>query len=275
VTDRRAGAGVGPPPIAIPSTLDAVVVLARHGESEMIVEGRFQGQSETPLSPLGRRQAALTGARLARPHDAPHLPIPDGPPVEIAHSPLRRTSETAEAIRAAIAAPDGLAAAVPLRSDPGFLEIGQGDWEGLAHTEVAERWGDVLAAWRRSPLEAWAPGGESIATVADRVHPALARLIDRLAAAGRERPTEAGGRTWSVLVAHDGLFKVALLGLFGLPLERFWMWRMDLCGISVVELVGGRATLRIHNATGHLAPLREEELAAEARAEARRRSGAL
>ena len=52
----------------IPDGLDATVVLLRHGETEWIREGRFQGAAETPLSALGRRQAALAGERLARPH---------------------------------------------------------------------------------------------------------------------------------------------------------------------------------------------------------------
>jgi len=47
----------------IPAGLDATLVLLRHGESQFIVEGRFQGQAETPLSEAGRRQAELAGAR--------------------------------------------------------------------------------------------------------------------------------------------------------------------------------------------------------------------
>ena len=58
-----------------------------------------------------------------------------------------------------------------------------------------------------------------------------------------------------MLVGHDGVFKVALLTLFGLPIERFWMWSMDLCGISVVEFRAGRPVLRAHNLTDHLAAL--------------------
>jgi hypothetical protein len=58
------------PPL-IPDRLDATLVLVRHGESELIVEGRFQGQAETPLSARGLRQAALVAERLAHPHDPP------------------------------------------------------------------------------------------------------------------------------------------------------------------------------------------------------------
>jgi len=78
---------------------------------------------------------------------------------------------------------------------------------------------------------------------------------------------------WTITVAHDGVFKVLLLTLFDLPLERFWMWSMDLCAITIIEFRGGQPVLRAHNLTGHLAPLLDE--AAVDAQEARNRSGAL
>jgi broad specificity phosphatase PhoE len=74
-------------------------------------------------------------------------------------------------------------------------------------------------------------------------------------------------------VGHDGIFKVLLLTLFGLPLEQFWMWSFDLCGISVVEFRAGRPVVRAINLTEHLAPLLDE--AAQQATEERQRSGAL
>jgi len=270
-------------PGIIPDGLDATLVLLRHGESEFIVEGRFQGQAETPLSAAGLRQAELAAERLARPHAAPALPVPPGAPLEIVHSPLRRTTQTAEAVAHAAADPTSFGRAILVRPDPGFLEIGQGEWEGLHHTVIRERFGDVLAAWRRRPLEAWAPGGESLPEVQARVRPALSRLLNELAHAGSpgslDRSQVAGYREttpthpWSVLVAHDGVFKVSLLTLFDLPLERFWMWLFDLCGISVIEFRGGRPIARAHNLTEHLAPLLDER--AQQISEERQQSGAL
>ncbi len=267
----------------IPAGLDATLVLLRHGESEYIVEGRFQGQAETPLSPAGLRQAELAGQRLARPHASPSLPVPGGPPLEIVHSPLRRTTQTAQAVASAGADPTAFGAGVQLRPDHGFLEIAQGEWEGLHHTVIAERYAESLSAWRRTPLEAWAPGGESVPEVQARVRPALADLLGRLAGAGQpgtlDRPQVPGYRDpigsqpWSVLVAHDGVFKVTLLTLFDLPLERFWMWLFDLCGISVIEFRGGRPIARAHNLTEHLAPLLDER--AQQASEQRQRTGAL
>ena len=273
-------AGRVPP---IPAGLHATLVLLRHGESEFIVEGRFQGQAETPLSAAGHRQAELAGARLARPHASPSLPVPTGAPLEIAHSPLQRAEQTAGAVASAMAQPLAFGEAVPVRPERGFIEIGQGAWEGLHHTEIQERYRDQLATWRRDPLAAWAPGGESLPEVEARVRPALEALLAPRARAGvpgtLDRPQVAGYREttpehpWSVLVAHDGVFKVLLLTLFGVPLDRFWMWMSDLCGISVIEFRGGRAVLRAHNLTEHLAPILDER--AQQVSDDRQRTGAL
>ena len=206
--------------------------------------------------------------------------MPIGRPVELIHSPLRRTTQTAKAIVDALGATGG---GPIVRADPGFLEIGQGEWEGLHASEIVERFGPQLAAWRSRPLETWAPGGESLPAVADRLRPALAGLLERMAlgrpAGSANRSQVAGYREpvadhpWSIVVAHDGVFKVTLLTLFDLPLDRFWMWSMDLCGISVVDIHAGRPVLRAHNLTAHLASLQDEEAVADL--DERSRSGAL
>ena len=46
-------------------------------------------------------------------------------------------------------------------------------------------------------------------------------------------------------------------------LDRFWMWSMDLCAITVVELRAGRPVLRAHNLTAHLEALSDAETVAE------------
>jgi len=266
----------------IPEGLDATLVMLRHGESEWIVEGRFQGQAETPLSVTGRRQAAFAALRLAQPHAAPALPVPLGLPREIVHSPLSRTTETAQAVEQAIAA---AGASVPRRPEDGFKEIAQGLWEGETHDAIVARWGNELRGWRRRPAEYWAPGGESIAQVQERVRPALGRILERLGEGqprgGLDGPQVAGyagggpsaSHPWSILVGHDGVFKVTLLTLFGLSLTNFWTFPFALCGISVIEFRGGRAVLRSHSSTEHLAPLLDER--AQEAAEARNASGAL
>jgi len=220
---------------------------------------------DSPLTQVGLDQAAAVARRLAGRRVPPALPVPAEPPNEIVHSPLLRTAATATAIGEAIAASDPAGPPVPLRPDPGLLEIGQGDWEGLSGAVIGERYADILAAWRRRPWETVAPGGETLDEVAARVGPALMTVLSGLgdgrAAGTLDRSHVAGygdaapTHPWSIVVGHDGVFKIALLTLFGLPLDRFWMWSMDLCGLTVVEVRAGRAVLRAHNLTDHLALL--------------------
>lgn len=277
-----------PTPPIIPAGLDAVLAFVRHGESQWVAEGRFQGQGDPPLSDLGRRQALLTARRIARRARRPPLPLPAGAPQAIVHSPLARAAETASVIARAVRGgrgDDALQQPLPLLPEPNLLEIGQGEWEGLPSAEVAARWGDLLAAWRHEPLTAWAPGGESIAEVDVRVRVALRRLLGDLAT---EAPAPVTGRSqvlgygdiaadepWSIVVAHDGVFKVALLALLDYPLARFWTLPFALCGITVVEIRDGRPRLRLHNATDHLTGVEAGDAEAQAREAERRRSGAL
>jgi probable phosphoglycerate mutase len=270
----------------LPEGLDATLALVRHGESEWIIKGLFQGQADSPLTERGRRQALLTARRIARRGRRPVMPLPAGPPLAVIHSPLARTTETATLIARAVnggRGDDAVATPVPLIPEPGLLEIGQGEWEGLPGAEIVERWGPLLESWRRDPLSAWAPGGESVREVDARVRIALRRALADLATvaepavSGRSQVLgygdSPGTEPWSILVGHDGVFKVTLLALLGLPLDRFWTLPFALCGISVVEIRNGRPRLRMHNATDHLAEL--QTVATHERDEARRRSGAL
>ena len=275
--------GADPAGGLIPTGLDATIVMLRHGELAWVAEGRFQGQGDSPLSAEGIEQARLAAARIAHPLTIPALPIPSGPPLEIRHSPLMRTATTATAVADALRMATDGSAAVDMIPDPGFLEIGQGLWEGRHTTEIEARWGDVLAGWRRDPLTTWAPGGESIIEVDRRVRESLGSTLAALAGDGPGTAAHgsqvlgyagtSGTEPWTLIVGHDGVFKVTLLALLDLPLTRFWSFPFALCGITVIEIRAGRPRLRAHNLTDHLAPLettRRRQLDAE-----RSRSGAL
>jgi broad specificity phosphatase PhoE len=77
------------------------------------------------------------------------------------------------------------------------------------------------------------------------------------------RAADAPAEPWAVLAAHDGIFRLVLINLLGLPLGRFWSFPFNLAAITVVTLHAGAATLRAHNLADHLAPLAEEERAAQ------------
>ncbi len=245
-----------------------------------MAEGRFQGRQDPPLSELGHRQAALVAARLEQRDERTPLPIPAGPPVGIWHSPLERAAETARIIAARQSTP------IELHSLERLTEIAQGEWEGALHADVRARWPAELAAWRRTPARAHAPGGEPLADAVARVRRGLAEIIrelalapstessDEMAAASlRYNPVpgypaavtavDIPPEPWALLVAHDGIFRLTLINLLGVALERFWSFPFNLAAISVVALHEGVATLRAHNLSDHLEPLATEERAAQ------------
>ncbi|HEX7591358.1 MAG TPA: histidine phosphatase family protein [Candidatus Limnocylindrales bacterium] len=244
----------------IPPGLDAVIVLLRHGQTQFIVEKKFQGAMEAPLTALGEEQARLAGRRLAVPHAAPALPIPGAAPFAIVHSPLGRARRSAELAVAEMNAAG--VATPPLRVDAGFSEIAQGGWEGLTEEEITAQFGEALGGWRRWPLKFHAEGGESLPEVVARVEPALTRLLADMAVGttpgtmdrhqvlgyGNEGPE----RRWSLIVAHGGVFKVVACAILGLPLEHFWNFDFGLGAITVIEIRAGRAVLLALNADSHL-----------------------
>ena len=280
----RARAGESPAsgsaPI-IPPGLDAVLVLLRHGQTQFIVEKRFQGAMEAPLTALGERQATLAGRRLAAPAADPALPVPDSAPFAIVHSPLGRARRSAELVLGEMAAAGRNAP--PLRPDAGFSEIGQGVWEGLTEAEITARFGDSLAGWRRWPMQYHAPGGETLEGVLARVDKSLTSLLDEMrggtSAGTLDRPQVLGygdagldPRRWSLIVAHGGVFRVVVCALLGLSLDHFWNFDFGLAAITVVEIRAGRAVVRALNLDSHLDA--EAEASIEQSAE-RARSGAL
>ena len=264
----------------IPRDLTSTLVLVRHGESTWITENRFQGRQDPPLSALGERQAELVAHRLAERDTLTPLPIPIGLPAGVWHSPLSRAAATAACIAAS--QPD----AVPTTASEALTELAQGEWEGQHHDVVSTRWATELAAWRRAPAQNHAPGGESLAEAQARVRGGLDEVFEALAARPATEPSAAiyspvpgyaggTGRSvltdpWAILVAHDGIFRIVMLTLLDVPLERFWSFPFNLCAITVVALRDGAASLRAHNLSEHLAPLAEEaRAAAEARGDRR------
>jgi len=240
--------------------VNGTLVFVRHGESTWVAEGRFQGAADPPLSQLGRRQAELVAARLARPDQPPPLPIPSGRPIGIWHSPLGRAADVASRVAASTGD-------VPRHPDERLAEIRQGEWEGLTQAQVSARYGRELDAWRRDPTNHHAPGGESLAQVAERVGAALADILATFAAEDDTARTASPvpgystverQRPWAVMVGHDGVFRVALLRALILPLDRFWTFPFALAGITVVDVGRDRAVLRAHNLVDHLAPLAQE-----------------
>ena len=164
------------------------VYFLRHGQTEWNFEGWFQGQKDSPLTALGRRQAEDQGQLL-------RTVIEDWRAVDVWVSPLGRTRETAEiALRDVPAEP---------KIVPELAEISVGSWEGLRRGEIEKLEPHFANTSQSERFEVYcnSPGGESYAAFSTRIRLVLEAL---------QRPT--------VIVAH-GIVGRVLRGLW-LGLER-------------------------------------------------------
>lgn len=181
------------------------ILLARHGETPWNAEGRYQGQEDIPLSPVGEGQARALGERLRE------VTI-----TRAVASPLRRARHTAEL---ALGQRD-----LPLTLDPGLMEIAHGTWEGLLASEIREADPERLRQWREAPHEVLMPQGESLQHVLDRAWPAFARATEGL-----------GNDDTLLVVAHDAVNRVLLCRILGIPLAQLWGFRQAPTTINLLE----------------------------------------
>ena len=206
------------------------LVLLRHGQTASNAEGRMQGQLDTDLTDLGRRQAAAAAQALG-----------DRDPLAIVSSDLRRARDTADALAAVTGG--------TVETDVRLRETLLGDWQGLTHAEVDAYMPGARLRWRDAPE--WAPpGGEARVDVAARSFPLVEELIERLPEWGdSERPV--------VLVAHGGLVAALTARLLDLPVTS-WPILGGLGTCSWVQLSGHgdvpRWRLDVWNASSDVAP---------------------
>jgi len=109
------------------------ILLLRHGQSEWNAVRRWQGTADSPLTELGREQAATTARLLV----ALRLDF-----ASIWTSNLRRASQTAAIIAGAL----GLGEPIV---DARLQEADAGEWEGLTPEEIELRWPGWLEAHHR------------------------------------------------------------------------------------------------------------------------------
>ncbi|TPK41566.1 histidine phosphatase family protein [Mesorhizobium sp. B2-5-4] len=138
-----------------------LVYIARHGQTAWNAEFRLQGQADTDLNALGREQATRNGHRLAE-------LVGDPNEFDFVASPMRRTRETMERIRAAMKL-DPLA----YRTDIRLIEVNFGDWQGFTFAELDTR---SPGASRTRARDKWnfqppGEGAENYQMLLERVKP--------------------------------------------------------------------------------------------------------
>src|SRR5215831_13304409 len=188
------------------------LVLWRHGQTQWNVDGRFQGQSDIPLDPVGEQQAERAARLLAALQ-----------PAAIFSSDLARATATA--------APLARLTGLRVIPEKDLRERFGGRWEGLTDVEIRTRYPVEHSQWLP-------PGGEASTTVADRASAAMERIVETLAPG-----------TLAVVVSHGAALRLGAARLLGLP-EELWgaVGPLANCAWSVLGRRRGRWRLLEHNA---------------------------
>ena len=204
------------------------IMLVRHGETEWNVGEIFRGRIDIGLNETGIKQTELLAEYLS------HLPLE-----AIYSSPLKRALKTAEMIA------DYHKLGVEIA--PGLIDFNFGEWQGLPHQEVKDKYKGIYAKWINSPDQVKIPAGESLNDVRERALDVVNNVVARYE-----------GRV--VLVSHRVVNKVLICALLGLDNSHFWNIKQDTGGITTFIYENGRFILTEHNNTSYLKPLRQAPL---------------
>jgi len=202
-----------------------LLLLLRHGQTELSVGRRYSGHGDPELTALGHAQAAGAAVRLA---------ANGGDIAAILSSPLRRARQTAATVAEAVD--------VPLEVHEGLIETDFGAWEGLTFGEARQRDPELHARWLGSQDVA-PPGGESFAEVAQRLD------------AERDAILAAYPGQTVVVVSHVTPIKMLLRDALAAGPEFLYRLHLDLASLSEVAYYpDGGTSVRLVNDTGHHPP---------------------
>jgi broad specificity phosphatase PhoE len=181
-----------------------MLIVVRHGRTELNASSRLLGRLDPPLDGLGQRQADAVAAMLA-----------SGGVDRVVSSPLLRARSTAAAIASK--------SSVDVEIDERWIEVDYGVLDGTPLADVpAATW----ELWRNDPH--FAPDmGESLSSVAIRVGEACGELVDEAIDAN------------VVVVSHVSPVKAAVCWALGV--DSHVAWRTFVAPGSVTRINRGPA----------------------------------
>lgn len=161
--------------------------------------------SDQPLNAIGIAQA-----------NALISPLEGRPITAVYSSTLCRARETAKILA------DGLGG-LQVHEDERLAELDQGDLEGMAISEIQERYTAFWNVWRERPGDARVPGGESLPELQARAWAAVEGIRDR-------HPEE-----MVVAVSHNLTITTLLCLILGVELNTMRRIRQHNATINLIE----------------------------------------
>ncbi len=209
--------------------METRLIFIRHGQTLWNMDGRVMGQLDSPLSPLGEKQALAVAERLARvPFD------------QLYSSDLGRALQTARYIADR--------SGHEIRLDKDLRERHLGVFQGITGQQKREQHAKTWKACKAGGADYRIPGGgESQNQRRERARQVMERL------AGRHP-----GST-SVIVSHDGILRGFLAHVLGLDTASETLFLRANASYNCFVRQGDTWRVLVWGDTSHLAGLDTEE----------------
>ncbi len=202
------------------------ILMVRHGETPWNVQGRFQGQTDIPLSEKGLQQAAEIAKALSETR------------IDVVYSSsLSRVLTTAKMI-------SEFHHLEPIIDDS-LLEMDFGEWDGHTHQELASLYPEQYAAFMKNPSCASVPGEGSMVRARIRVAPFLEELLKKYK----------GTDKTILLTGSSTILKLCIFHLLDLSTVCFDHFVIDNAAVTVLEEHGDQFALHLLNARPGMAKL--------------------
>ncbi len=199
------------------------IIVVRHGQSMANLDDLFAGHTDTPLSPLGQRQAHMTAEYILKNYKID----------SIYSSDLKRAYSTAKPVADALS--------MQIKTDEGLREIYGGEWEEMPFKKLAEVYPAEFNVWCNDTGNAVCPGGESVSALLARTEKALEKIV-----------SENEGKT-VLVTTHATVVKVLQCLFRNIPLSdmRSIPWVPN-ASVTEIKYSGGKYTLEKEGFQEHL-----------------------
>ncbi len=199
------------------------LILVRHGETDWVRRGLYQGSTDVPLNQRGLSQARAVA-----------LAIKKEKPIAVYSSGLTRAKETAKLI--------ARASRKKVVADKRLNEVSFGRWEGESHEGIRTQFPKASANWYKANWSSQPPGGESLRSLEIRISDFLDDFFKRYS----DRDESC------VVVTHGGPIRMFLISLLNIKPEVFWSIRVDVASVTVMNIGACKKELTLLNSQAHL-----------------------
>lgn len=197
--------------------VERLLTLVRHGQTAANAQNLLQGHVNHPLDDIGHAQVSLLGTAVQK----------IAPVSRVVASPLLRAQQTAQAIT------QGLSQHIEVETDPHWIELNYGDFDGQPVSSVSpEQW----AMWRTDE-HFRPPHGETLAELSVRVQEAIDNLLADSVS------------SHIVVVSHVSPIKAAVAWALGVGVEVSWRTALDRASMTTVRLDAKHPALKTFNVT--------------------------